>query len=102
MSPRRVLAFLAVVLGLWAFTSLLGAQQPAQPEKPQEPVQPEKKAGESKEARKQALKEVIAKAQEEYRIFFKEPKTVLEYWAALTFEMEVGKFDVSLSRRPML
>lgn len=47
------------------------------------------------ESRKEAIKKVIDKAQEEYRIFFKEPKSVLEYWAAMKFEMQVGKFDVA-------
>ena len=47
------------------------------------------------ETRQEAIKKVIAKAQEEYRVFFKEPVTALEFWAALTFEMQIGKFDVA-------
>jgi CheY-like chemotaxis protein len=58
----------------------------------QDLVDPKKKQAES---RKEAIKKVIEQAQEEYRIFFKEPKTVLEYWAAIKFEMQVGKFDIA-------
>ncbi|HYV38478.1 MAG TPA: hypothetical protein VE988_22530 [Gemmataceae bacterium] len=47
------------------------------------------------DARKEALKEVVQKAQDEYRLYFKEPKTALEFWAALAFEVQVGKFDVA-------
>jgi CheY-like chemotaxis protein len=57
----------------------------------QDVVQTEKKV-ESKAA---ATKKVLEKAQEEYRTLFKEPKTTLEYWAALSFEVQVGKFDVA-------
>jgi CheY-like chemotaxis protein len=58
----------------------------------QDLVDPKKKQAET---RKEAIKKVIEQAQEEYRIFFKEPKTVLEYWAAMKFEMQVGKFDIA-------
>jgi CheY-like chemotaxis protein len=58
----------------------------------QDVIDPKKKQIESK---KEAIKKVLEKAQEEYRIFFKEPKTVMEYWAAMKFEMQVGKFDVA-------
>jgi CheY-like chemotaxis protein len=57
----------------------------------QDVIKPEKKG----ESRKDAIKRVMAQAQEEYRIFFKEPKTVLEYWSALSFEVQVGKFEVA-------
>jgi CheY-like chemotaxis protein len=50
------------------------------------------KKGESKQ---EATKKIIEKAQEDYRTFFKEPTNTLEYWAALSFEMQVGKFDVA-------
>jgi CheY-like chemotaxis protein len=32
---------------------------------------------------------------EEYRQFFKPPKTVPEFWAAIQFEIEVGKYDLA-------
>jgi len=47
------------------------------------------------EATKDAIQKVIQRAQEEYRVFLREPKTALEFWAALAFEIQVGKFDVA-------
>jgi CheY-like chemotaxis protein len=32
---------------------------------------------------------------EEYRMFFKKPKTVPEFWNALKFELDVGKYDLA-------
>lgn len=32
---------------------------------------------------------------EEYRQYFKQPKTVPEFWSAISFEIEVGKFDLA-------
>ena len=63
-----------------------GAQQPQPPAKAD--------AGKA-DANRDAVKRLLDRAQEEYRIFFKEPKTVLECWAAVTFEMQVGKFDLA-------
>jgi CheY-like chemotaxis protein len=79
---QRLLAFIVVLAAAAILVPVLGGQ---------EVVQPDKK-GESK---KDALKKVMEKAQEEYRIFFKEPKTAVEFWAALSFEISVGKFDVA-------
>jgi CheY-like chemotaxis protein len=81
MIPRRLLLS-AVVLG--ALTPGAWAQDLIQGEK--------EKKGDTKQA---ATKKVLEKAQEEYRTLFKEPKTALEYWAALSFEVQVGKFDVA-------
>lgn len=39
--------------------------------------------------------ELLEKAKEEYRIFFKRPQTTIEYWAAIKFEMDLGKFDLA-------
>lgn len=39
--------------------------------------------------------ELIEKAKEEYRIFFKKPNTTFEYWSAIKFEMDLGKFDLA-------
>jgi hypothetical protein len=44
---------------------------------------------------KKATEDLLQKAEEEYRLFFKRPKTVLEFWAAMKFEMGVGKFDLA-------
>lgn len=32
---------------------------------------------------------------EEYRMFFKQPKTVAEFWSALKFEIDVGRYDLA-------
>jgi CheY-like chemotaxis protein len=51
---------------------------------------PPKKDGAAAEMNK-----LLLKATEEYRLFFKQPKTVPEFWAAINFEIDVGKFDVA-------
>jgi hypothetical protein len=44
---------------------------------------------------KEAEEKVLQKAEDEYRIFFKKPETVPEYWTAINFEVDVGKYDVA-------
>ncbi len=44
--------------------------------------------------RKKTL-ELLDKANEEYRVFFKKPEKTIEYWSAIKFEMELGKFDLA-------
>lgn len=39
--------------------------------------------------------ELLEKAQEEYRVFFKRPDTAIEFWSAIKFEMDLGKFDLA-------
>jgi CheY-like chemotaxis protein len=39
--------------------------------------------------------QLLQKADEEYRLFFKRPEKTVEYWAAMKFEMELGKFDLA-------
>jgi CheY-like chemotaxis protein len=56
----------------------------------QEKPEAEKKKSEPKKG------EEIKKAEEQYRTFFKPPETALEYWAALKFEIDVGKYDLAL------
>ena len=41
------------------------------------------------------MKKLLDKATEEYRKFFQKPKTPAEHWAALEFEVEIGKFDLA-------
>ena len=41
------------------------------------------------------MERTLRKAEEEYRVFFKKPATVPEFWSALSFEIQVGKFDVA-------
>src|SRR5436309_1955859 len=37
----------------------------------------------------------VTRPGEEYRQFFKKPTNTAEFWAALDFEIEVGKFDLA-------
>jgi CheY-like chemotaxis protein len=37
----------------------------------------------------------VREADEQYRRFFKPPETTLEYWAAMRFEIDVGKFNLA-------
>jgi len=39
--------------------------------------------------------ELLDKANEEYRVFFKRPETAIEFWSAIKFEMDLGKFDLA-------
>src|SRR5437870_3293811 len=39
--------------------------------------------------------ELLEKAKDEYRIFFKRPETAIEFWSAIKFEMDLGKFDLA-------
>src|SRR5262249_9196393 len=47
------------------------------------------------EKTKEATRKLLAKAADEYRSFFKRPETPIEFWAAIKFEMDVGKFDLA-------
>lgn len=38
---------------------------------------------------------LLTKAEEEYRLFFRRPEKVHEYWAAMRLEMKMGKFDLA-------
>jgi hypothetical protein len=37
----------------------------------------------------------VKQVEDEYRRFFKKPETALEYWAAMRFNIEVGKFNLA-------
>jgi CheY-like chemotaxis protein len=78
-------------MNLLALTLLLAPGFTQDPVKPDVPPQQDVKA----ESRKDALQKVIQKAQEDYRTYFKEPKSALDFWAAAAFEIQVGKFDVA-------
>lgn len=47
------------------------------------------------EAKKAAYAKLLKKAQEEYLLFFRKPKTPFEFWGAIDFEIRTGKFDVA-------
>ena len=40
-------------------------------------------------------KDLLDKAENEYRLFFKEPKETHEFWAAIEFEISLGKFELA-------
>src|SRR5438874_46918 len=44
---------------------------------------------------KEAVRKLLAKAADEYRSYFKRPETTFEFWSALKFEMDTGKFDLA-------
>jgi tetratricopeptide (TPR) repeat protein len=44
---------------------------------------------------KRKTQDLLDKARDEYRIFFKKPETGIEYWSAIKFEMDLGKFDLA-------
>src|ERR1019366_7151227 len=35
------------------------------------------------------------RAKEDYRVYFKRPETPYEFWSAIKFEMDLGKFDLA-------
>jgi DNA-binding response OmpR family regulator len=43
----------------------------------------------------EATRRLLKKAEEEYRLFIKRPESIIEYWAALKYEMQLGKFDLA-------
>jgi hypothetical protein len=55
-----------------------------------------------KEADKRATERLLQRADEEYRIFFRKPEKVAEFWAAIKFELGVGKFDLAALHLKML
>jgi CheY-like chemotaxis protein len=67
---------------LLALTALV----PAQDEE-----KPKNEAGKKKEAPKKTPEE----SAEDYRNLFKKPETTVDYWKAMLFEIEVGRFDLA-------
>jgi hypothetical protein len=43
----------------------------------------------------EATNRLLKKAEEEYRLFIKRPETILEFWAAMKVEIQLGKFDLA-------
>jgi DNA-binding response OmpR family regulator len=76
--PRLLFASAAALLGLLALGLTAGR---AQDDKPDPNVE--------------ATKKLLKKAEEEYRLYIKRPQTILEYWAAMKYEMQLGKFDLA-------
>src|SRR4051794_35579251 len=75
---RASIVLLAVVVG-WLS---LSARAPAQDE-------------DKEKADLKATRILLDKAEDEYRTFFKRPETTFEFWAAIKFEIDVGKFDLA-------
>jgi hypothetical protein len=44
---------------------------------------------------KEAYQKLLQKAEDEYRLMFRRPQTVPEFWTAINFEVDVGKYDVA-------
>jgi hypothetical protein len=85
------------VFGFLAFGVLFMISRPAavaQEEKKQEAAaQEEKKPAPPDDG--EAMKKLLQKANEEYRLYFKRPEKVPEFWAAIQFEIGLGKFDLA-------
>ena len=47
------------------------------------------------DANRAATQSLLNKAEDEYRTYFKRPETTYELWAAIKFEIDVGKFDLA-------
>jgi hypothetical protein len=78
----------AVGFGFLTLLILLGPSSGlAQDEKPEEVK--------NKEAEKKATQLLLQRAEEEYRIFFRKPETVPQFWAAMKLEVSLGKFDLA-------
>jgi CheY-like chemotaxis protein len=75
-SCLRILIGIAFLIALWS-------RAPAQDEKP-----PPKKEDVPK-------KDEPTKPGDEYRFFFKPPKTTLDFWKAMQFEIDVGRFELA-------
>lgn len=59
------------------------------------PLSAQEDKGEQEAIMKKKTQELLAKAQEEYRVFFKKPENAIEFWSAIKFEMDLGKFDLA-------
>ena len=44
---------------------------------------------------RKATQILLDKAEEEYRTYFKRPETTIDLWAAIKFEVDIGKFDLA-------
>jgi CheY-like chemotaxis protein len=84
------------LMGL-ALLGLLLARAPAQDKQDKE--EPAKKAEDEKEAPAKkdtgAKKPTVKEAEDNFRLFFKPPETAIEFWAAMKFELAVGKFKLA-------
>src|SRR5262245_29104793 len=75
-----------LLLGLM-FCAVVVRTSPAQKKPPEEPP--------PKIDAKKAYQELLDRAEDEYRRFYKKPEKAHEFWAAMKFEMDTGKFDLA-------
>ncbi|MCS7046062.1 MAG: hypothetical protein NZO58_06875 [Gemmataceae bacterium] len=80
MSPHRI--SVAVLLALLAISTPTLAQ-------------PDKADDKANDKDAEAVRRRLARAEEEYRNYFKRPETPFEFWAAIKHEFAVGKFDLA-------
>lgn len=71
------------------------AQDEKEPEKEKPPAKERPADKDKVEKDKQAMENLLFRAEDEYRRFFARPKTTPQFWAAIRFEMNVGKFDLA-------
>ncbi|HZZ82008.1 MAG TPA: hypothetical protein VFE62_26145 [Gemmataceae bacterium] len=62
--------------------------------------QPEKLDAEAMNRKK--TQELLDRARDEYRVYFKKPSNAIEFWAAIKFEMDLGKFDLAAYHMKLL
>lgn len=55
-------------------------------------AQEEKPADDKNDA---VMRRLLAKAEDDYRVYFKRPEKTHEFWAAIKFELDIGKFDLA-------
>lgn len=71
----------------------------AQDEAPQEraPAKPPaaRKVPKERQAEEDFRQRLLEQARDEYRQYYKEPKTPAEFWAAMNFEINVGRFSLA-------
>lgn len=84
---------LIVLVGCVAFTS---AQEDKKKADDAEDKKPAEKIDRKLAKAAQEYKEtVLNKLEEEYRLKFRKPETPAEFWTAIKFEVELGKFDLA-------
>jgi CheY-like chemotaxis protein len=59
------------------------------------PAQDEEKPKEAQAPKKEPKKKTPEEVTDDYRNLFKKPETTLEFWKAMQFELDVGRFDLA-------
>src|SRR5688572_22411108 len=92
-TPMSFACWRALLSGLVSclFVAVLSASACAQDDEEKKKEDAEKQL----EADKKMMTILLQKAEEEYRTFFKRPTKAHEYWAAIKFEIALGKFELA-------